>query len=80
MNNPSILTEAAVLTQVNKWVGVIIALIGALVAAPDGTRLIFRSTATWIRAQINRFRKSSPQTVKVSGSAHVTLPAMTQCR
>jgi hypothetical protein len=57
MNNSSILTEAAVLTQVNKWVGVIIALIGAFIAAPDGARLIFRSSATWIRTQINRFRK-----------------------
>ncbi|WP_326829695.1 hypothetical protein OIE13_06035 [Streptosporangium sp. NBC_01810] len=78
MSDPSVLTEAAVLTQVNKWVGVIIALIGALIAAPDGARLLFQSSATWIRAQVSRFRKPSPQTTKVvSGTANMSLPGLT---
>ncbi|GAA4189999.1 hypothetical protein GCM10022252_27580 [Streptosporangium oxazolinicum] len=65
MNTPSVLTEAAILAQVNKVVGVIIALIGALVAAPDGTRLIFRTSANWLRIQVNRFRKPPTKIIQI---------------
>ncbi|MGP3916333.1 hypothetical protein [Nonomuraea sp. 10N515B] len=65
MNNTSLVTEAVVLTQVNKWVGVIIAVIATLVVAPDGSRMLFSRTSTWMRAQVNRFRKRPPQSIGV---------------
>ncbi|GAA3604189.1 hypothetical protein GCM10022419_106010 [Nonomuraea rosea] len=69
MNSSSIFAEAAVLTQVNKWVGVVIAFVGAIVAAPDGAQLIYKTSTAWTRRQINRLRKPSRQSVKVSGGA-----------
>jgi Zn-ribbon protein, possibly nucleic acid-binding len=68
MNNANVLTEAAVLTQVNKFVGVFIALVGAFITAPDGARLVFRSSAAWARKQINRFRKPPTKTIQVSAA------------
>lgn len=77
MTGASVLTEAAVLAQVNKVVGVIIAMIGAIVAAPDGALLLYRSFTARVRAMINKFRNRSTPAAKVSGSFHGTLPAMT---
>ncbi|MGR6923102.1 hypothetical protein ACU635_53360 [[Actinomadura] parvosata] len=81
MDNASLLTEAAVLTQVNKWVGVIIAFVAALVVAPDGTRLLLSRSATWVRSQIDRYRRPREKVIQIGavgegstlGSLSVTL-------
>ncbi|RCG19104.1 hypothetical protein DQ384_38145 [Sphaerisporangium album] len=59
MNNTDLLREAAILTQVNKFVGVAIALIGAFIVAPDGASRILQISGTRIRSRVNRFRRST---------------------
>jgi hypothetical protein len=45
MDNPSLLTN------VDKWVGVCIALLGSVVVAPDGTRQLLSWVWSWTRHQ-----------------------------
>lgn len=48
--------ELSLLADVNKWVGVSIALVGSFVVAPDGGRLLWGSLGTTLRRQGNRAR------------------------
>lgn len=75
MDNPVTSPEVSILTHMNKWVGVIIALVGAFIAAPDGARLIFQSTASAARDLVAKVRRSgAPQDVRaVTGSGSMTL-------
>ncbi|MEV4474656.1 hypothetical protein [Nonomuraea sp. NPDC049504] len=66
MNSAEALTEATVLAAVNRWVGVIVALVGAIVAAPDGTRMIYRTTRGWAVKSFNKLTRRS-QVIQVSG-------------
>jgi hypothetical protein len=46
--------ELSLLIAVNRWVGVAIALVGSVVVAPDGTRLLWRSAWVWSLRQLGR--------------------------
>jgi hypothetical protein len=48
------MTELGLLSEVNRWVGVTIALVGSVVVAPDGTRLLWSSS--WARLRHQGFR------------------------
>lgn len=37
------------LTEVTRWVGVIVAVVGTVVAAPSGTRELLNSTWQWLK-------------------------------
>ncbi|MBA3252082.1 MAG: hypothetical protein H0T66_17670 [Geodermatophilaceae bacterium] len=50
------MTGLSVLTEVNRWVGVAVALVGAVVVAPEGTRLLLRSIWAWIRRRGQEIR------------------------
>ncbi len=69
MSNATVLTEVAVLTEVNKFVGVFIALTGAFVAAPDGARLLFGSTVKRIGRALSSLIRKPPTSFTGKGSA-----------
>ncbi|MEV0382869.1 hypothetical protein [Nonomuraea sp. NPDC050643] len=71
------LTDDAYLSGINKWVGVIIAMVGAMIAAPDGTKMVIRAPAARARGLINRWRAPATQSRSVSVSATATLGALT---
>lgn len=50
------MADASLLSDVNRWVGVGIAVLGAVVVAPSGTRLLVRSAWVWLRRQGARTR------------------------
>lgn len=50
------MADASLLSDVNRWVGVGIAVVGAVVVAPSGTRLLVRSAWVWLRRQGARTR------------------------
>ncbi|MEQ4723176.1 hypothetical protein [Nonomuraea sp. B19D2] len=68
MNSTSVVTEAAILAEVNKGVGVVIAVIGAIIISPAGWRALLQPSASWMRAQFDRIRKPSPQPLSLSAS------------
>ncbi|MFB9530415.1 hypothetical protein [Nonomuraea roseola] len=68
MINASVLTEAAVLAEVNKGIGVLIAVVGAIITAPAGWRELLTSSTNWARTQANRILNLPPQTINLSGS------------
>jgi hypothetical protein len=43
--------EPSLLSDVNRWVGVTIALIGSIVVAPGGALLLWRTATDWMRRQ-----------------------------
>ena len=44
------------LTEVNRWVGVVIAVVGAVVVAPEGTRLLLKGIRAWFRRRGQQVR------------------------
>jgi hypothetical protein len=76
---------SAVLSQVNSWVGVTAALVGAIVAAPSGVRLLLPELQAWLVSLRQRIRswlpsRRSDQTLHVpfvGGTANVFLPRLT---
>jgi len=48
--------DASLLSDVNRWVGVGIAVVGAVVVAPSGTRLLVQAAWVWLRRQGVRTR------------------------
>lgn len=50
MNDPGLLSD------VNRWVGVVIALVGSVVVAPGGTGLLRRSATDWMRRRKHQLR------------------------
>jgi hypothetical protein len=48
--------DPSVLADVNRWVGVAIALVGSVVIAPSGTVLLWRSATDWMRQRKHHLR------------------------
>lgn len=50
------MADPSLLSDVNRWVGVVIAVVGAVVVAPTGTRLLLESNWEWLRHRGNQVR------------------------
>lgn len=46
--------DGFLLADVNRWVGVFIAVVGAVVVEPNGTRLLLQSSWAWLRRLVRR--------------------------